>query len=77
MGYRQNFDLMKRIGRKNFFERGLFGDEWSRKFILIDTLGHHICSLIGHSEKTYISRTEGEKTIICYRCNKTIIEEGE
>ena len=35
---REAFNLRRKIGWKNFFRRGIFGDKWARKFIIHDTI---------------------------------------
>jgi hypothetical protein len=37
---RESFDLFRKICRRYFSKRGLFGDKWARKFVIKDTLGH-------------------------------------
>lgn len=75
MGQRQGYDLFTKMGRKNFFRKGLLGDKWSRANALTDTLGHHICALLGHSEETYEHGYQGEgKRIVCCRCNRYIAD---
>jgi hypothetical protein len=36
---REGFDLFSRYGRLYFFRRGILGDRWARKFVLLDTFG--------------------------------------
>lgn len=38
-GCREGFDLFNRYGRRHFFRRGLFGDQWARCHVLGDTFG--------------------------------------
>lgn len=65
-------------GRHFFFKGGIFGTKWSRHYMWIDTFGHYICALIGHSKKTYLWHDDGphgvgEKRLICLRCNRPIV----
>lgn len=63
---RQNFNLFSRMGRRSFFGCGIFGDKWARGYVLQDTFGRYICSLIGHAKNTF----EAEDRVICFRCFK-------
>ena len=74
MACREGFDLFTNFGRRAFFRPGLLGDKWNRHYAWIDTFGHHICAIIGHSKDTYLWQdTEvGEERLICLRCNKKI-----
>lgn len=76
MASREGFDLFTENGRTAFFRSGTFGDEWGRKHAWIDTVGHHICAVIGHSKKTYPHSPQdtGETREICLRCNKPVKE---
>ncbi|KKN00469.1 hypothetical protein LCGC14_1137650 [marine sediment metagenome] len=68
MAMREGFDLFRRVGRRCFFQRGIFGDKWARTHVLPDTLGHHICLLLGHSRSGYTTDDSPPRTI-CARCN--------
>lgn len=73
LAQRECFDLFRITGLRNFFRRGFFGDKWGRRYVFVDTLGHHICALIGHSKKRYIYDTlEGESWSNCLRCNRRV-----
>lgn len=76
MASREGVDLFTPNGRRVFFRSGLFGSKWSRHYAWIDTFGHHICAVIGHSKNTYLWQdTEmGEERLICLRCNGKIEE---
>ncbi len=79
MASREGVDLFTRHGRRVFFGDGLFGSKWSRHYARIDTFGHHICAILGHSDKTYLWTDDGphavgEKRLICLRCNGKIEE---
>lgn len=75
---REGFDLFRKIGRHHFFGRGLLGDKWARRYVVLDTLGHHICALLGHpkgSSKTRYVTDEGE--VVCKRCNRVLAKNYE
>ena len=72
MAAREGFDLFTASGRHFFFRGGIFGAKWSRHYVWIDTFGHHICALIGHSKKTYLWDDGDEQRLICLRCNKKL-----
>ncbi len=72
MASRMGYDLFTASGRHFFFKGGIFGDKHSRHYVWIDTLGHHICALIGHSKKTYEWGHGDEKRLNCLRCNRPI-----
>ena len=67
---------MSKWGRRAF-RRELFS-RWAWRYMWIDTFGHHICHLIGHSTRTYEWDDGYGKTFQnCYRCNQHIIETAE
>ncbi len=71
MAQRVSFNLFSKHGRASFFRGGrLFGDKWSRQYVLRDTFGRHICSLLGHSDKTFQSQeaVNVASNTICLRC---------
>lgn len=69
MASREGYDLFNKWGRRAFFRHGLFGDRWARKHVLIDTFGHHICAIIGHSKRTWEwDDGIGIRHAICARC---------
>lgn len=71
---RQGYNLFTKIGRKNFFEVGIFGDKWARSYVLQDTFGRYICKLIGHSKRTFDYRDSDDEDAIkiCSRCFERI-----
>ena len=72
MASRESVDLSTPNGRRVFFRHGLLGDKYTRHYARIDTLGHHICPVIGHSDKTYLWDDGQEQRLICLRCGKKI-----
>lgn len=72
MASREGVDLFTRNGRWVFFRSGLLGDKYTRHYAKIDTFGHHICAVIGHSNKTYLWDDGQEQRLICLRCNGKI-----
>jgi hypothetical protein len=74
MACREGFDLFNKYQRGNFFRRGIFGDKWARHYVLKDTFGHHVCSIIGHSKKIHhITDTCGEPPFdLCDRCGNHV-----
>ena len=63
---REGYDLFHKYGRMHFRKNGW---KWAKQYVLQDTLGHHICPIIGHSKKTF-QNDENEK--ICMRCFRVI-----
>ena len=60
--HREGYDLFRKHGRIHFRK-----NRWrvAKEYVFRDTLGHHICPIIGHSKKTF--RTDENETI-CMRC---------
>lgn len=79
MASRESFDLFTKNGRTAFFRSGIFGNEWGRSYAWIDTVGHHISAVIGHTKETYLSIDcdIGEAKEICFRCNRPVSKEAE
>jgi len=70
---RETFDLFSVGGRENFFERGLFGDSFARRYVLGDTFNRFICMIIGHKRKLW--KESNPQIYYCDRCGKDLEED--
>jgi len=76
---RVGYDLHNKYGRRSFLTiikqskgKALFR-RWLWDYILKDTIGHHICAIIGHSNKMFWNfDCKGDRYCLCNRCYKRI-----
>jgi len=73
---REGFNLFHKMGRRNFFKHGIFGNKWAREYVLKDTLGRYICAIFGHSR--VFQTDDFPPKIVCVRCTRVVYDpEGE
>ncbi|KKS07451.1 MAG: hypothetical protein UU61_C0016G0020 [Parcubacteria group bacterium GW2011_GWB1_41_4] len=68
---RENFNLLSKISRRYFFQRGLIGDKWARAHVLQDTFGRFVCKIIGHGKTFTVGLGEVDNETpykVCLRC---------
>jgi hypothetical protein len=74
---REGFDMFTKWGWKHFLARPWRALKYNREYIWKDTLGHHICALIGHcvrardmfeTESWHPALQREVPCLICKRC---------
>mgnify|MGYP001572227738 CR=1 FL=1 len=73
MASRENFNLISRYGRQNFFRKGILGDRWARENVVGDTFRwalRMMCALKGHGNTKFMDWENGISGELCLRCLK-------
>ena len=79
MAARMSYDLLYEPARREVIRlikssKGkLLLEKWFIEYIVKDTFGHHICSIIGHSNHIFFTFFEpDDRLIMCERCYRHI-----